>query len=136
MRGLTILCFLLALPALAALGHDIYITYQDQDYTRAMMFSDVGFLWVEYWPEGYKWAQDNIDQEYWDGFLTPLLEQTTVIVAAAPAVLVYILLLFLKLFNLPPFSDGTKTFGKYGKKGAFSFSGGDKSKGKFRYKRK
>lgn len=136
MRGLSVLCFLLALPALAALGHDIYITYQDQDFTKTMMFSDVGFLWTRYGPESYKWAQDNLGKETWDGFLTPLLEQTTVIVAVIPALLVYTLLLLLKLLNFPPFSDGTKTFGHFRKKGNFSFSGTDKSQGKFRYKRK
>ena len=66
----------------------------------------------------------------------PVSEQTTVIVAAIPAVLIYTILLFLKLFNLPPFYDGTKTFGGSRKKGAFSFSGADKSQGKFKYKRK
>jgi len=136
MRGISILCFLLAVPALAALGHDIYIVYQDQDFTKAMMFSDVGFLWTEYGPESYKWAQSNLSKETWDGILTPLLEQTTVLVAAAPALLVYGILLFLKIFNMPPFSDGTKTFGGSRKRGSFSFSGGDKSQGKFKYKRK
>jgi hypothetical protein len=135
MRGIPILCFLLALPVLAALGHDIYITYQDQDFTRAMMFSDVGYLWTHYEPGSYKWAQDNIDKATWDSFLTPLLEQSTVIIAAIPAVIVYSLLLILKLLNLPPFSDGVRV-GKGHKKGNFAYSNTDKSKGRFKYNRK
>ena len=47
MRGIPILCFLLALPVLAALGHDIYITYQDQDFYMARQdVADDARSWV------------------------------------------------------------------------------------------
>ena len=135
MRGIPILCFLLALPVLAALGHDIYITYQDQDFSKPMMFSDVGYLWVHYEPDSYKWAQENVSQGTWDSFLTPFLEQTTVVMAAVPAAIVYSLLLILKLCNLPPFSDGVRV-GRGHKKGKFAYGNTDKSKGRFKYNRK
>lgn len=135
MRGIFLLCFVLLIPALAALGHDLFITYQDQDFTKPMMFSDLGYLWTHYEPGSYKWARENIDQSTWDSTLTPLLEQTSVIAAFVPAGAVYILLLILKLLNLPPFSDGVRV-GKGKKKGDFSYKNSDKSKGRFKYNRK
>ncbi len=135
MRGIQILCVLLILPVLAALGHDLYITYQEQDFTKPMMFSDVGYLWTHYSPDSYKWVQDNIGKEKWVSIVTPLLEQTSVVVSAIPAAVVYSLLLILKLLNMPPFGDGVRVK-KGHKKGDFAYSNTDKSKGRFKYNRK
>lgn len=104
MRGIAVLCFLLVLPILAVLGHDIYVTYQDQDFTKRMMFSDVGYLWTNYDPDTYEWAKKNVDQDTWDNLLTPFLEMTSVIVAAIPALVIFSLLLILRFFKLPPFA--------------------------------
>lgn len=135
MRGLSILCFLLVLPIFAVLGHDIYVTYKDQDYSKTMMFSDVGYLWTRYEPDTYKWAQNNVDQATWDNILTPVLEQTSVIIAAIPAIVVFSILIVLRLLNLPPFtSDVSVTKGH--RKGRFSFGSGESGKGRMKYKRK
>lgn len=135
MRGLSILCFLLVLPIFAVLGHDIYATYKDQDFSKTMMFSDVGYLWTRYEPDTYKWAQNNVDQETWDNILTPVLEQTSLLVAAIPAIVVFSLLLILRLFNLPPFASDVSVQ-KGHRKSRFSFGSGDRSKGPMKYKRK
>lgn len=135
MRGLSILCFLLVLPIFAALGHDIYVTYQDQDFSKTMMFSDVGYLWTNYEPDTYQWAQKNVDQDIWDKYLTPLLEQTSVLVASVPAVVGFSILLILRLFNLPPFASDV-TVKKGHQKGRFSFGSGERGKGKMKYRRK
>ena len=137
MRGIAVLCFLLVLPILAALGHDIYVTYQDQDFTKRMMFSDVGYLWTNYDPDTYEWAKKNVDQDTWDNLVTPFLEMTSVIVAAIPALVIFSLLLILRFLKLPPFAPDVKVK-KGHKKGDFSFGSGDrgKSKTKISYKRK
>lgn len=136
MRGLSVVCFLVALPFLAVLGHDVYVTYQDQDLTREMMFSNLGYLWTSYGPESYKWAQDNIDKATWDSILVPVLKVRSVLATGVPAALFYALLGILKLLNLPPFSDGTRRFGHGPKKAGFSFKSTDPEKGRFKYKRK
>lgn len=137
MRGIALLCFLLAVPFLAALGHDIYITYQNQDFTQPLKFSALGYLWVHYGPESYKWAEANIDKGTWTHIQTWLLEQRTVVVTAVPALAVYALLLVLKLLHLPPFSDGARFFsGKKSKDSDFTFSGAADKKTKLKYKRK
>lgn len=135
MRGLSILCFLLILPILGALGHDIYVTYQDQDFSKTMMFSDVGYLWTNYEPDTYKWAQKNVDQGTWDHVLTPILEQTSVVVAAVPALVTFSILILLRIFNLPPFRSDVSVKPGH-RKGRFGFGSGDKGTGKMKYKRK
>lgn len=135
MNGIFLLCFILAIPAFAALGHDIYLTYQDQDFTKTMMFSDVGYLWTTYSPESYAWAKDHIDPGTWEVFLTPFLEQTTVLIALIPAILTFIIAMLLKIFNLPPFAQSAKA-GKGPKGKNFSFGSGDRNQGQFKYKRK
>ncbi|MBI2233713.1 MAG: hypothetical protein HYU57_01680 [Micavibrio aeruginosavorus] len=137
MRGVTILCLLLAMPFLAALGHDIYITYQDQDFAQPLKLSALGYLWVHYGPESYKWAESNIDKGTWELIQTWLLEQKTVLVTAVPALVIYALFLILKLFHLPPFSDGASFFPEKKQKGSdFTFSDGQEQKKTLKYKRK
>lgn len=135
MRGFGILIFILLLPAFGALGHDIYVTYKDQDFTKTMMFSDVGYLWTNYEPDTYEWTKKNVEPATWDNIITPFLEQTSVIVAAIPALLLMSILLILRLLHLPPFADTVKVK-KGHKKGDFSFGSGENKKGKMSYKRK
>ncbi len=134
MRGYTLLLSFLILPVLGALGHDIYITYKDQNFDKPMMFSDVGYLWTHYSPETYDLAHQSLAHDTWLNIITPLLEQMTVVVSAVPFVLSAIILLILKLLRLPPFSDGARV-GSFKKKG-FGFGSGDKKQGKFKYNRK
>lgn len=134
MRGIQFLCFVLAIPALAALGHDIYLTYQDQDFTRTMMFSNLSYLWTHYSPDTYIWTMKNADPELWKNIIVPVLRCYTIIAAAAPAICVYTLLILLKVFNLPPFRDVSVRGGH--KKGSFGFKSSDPVKSQFKYKRK
>lgn len=57
MRGITFILFLLLLPVMGALGHDAYLSYKDQDFSKPMMFSDFGYLWSNYEPETFRWMQ-------------------------------------------------------------------------------
>lgn len=134
MRGYTFLLLFLALPVLGALGHDVYITYQDQDFTKEMMFSDVGYLWTHYHPESYNWAHRNFSPENWQYLVAFVLEQKTILVAAVPLLLAAAILAVLRLLGLPPFRDAGSMV-NFKKKG-FGFGSGDKKQGRFKYKRK
>ena len=134
MRGIGLLCFVLSLPAFAALGHDLYVTYQDQDFLKPMMFSNIGYIWTHYSPETYIWAMKNISPDIWTGFVAPFLRFYTVLAAAAPAVLVFVVAGTLKIFNLPPFRE--ISVGRGFKKGQFGFKNADPSKSRIKYKRK
>ena len=136
MRGYTLLLTFLILPVLGALGHDIYITYQDQDFNKPMMFSDVGYLWTHYHPESYNWARSNFSPESWSYLVTFILEQKTMLVAGIPFAIAGIILLVLKLLGLPPFSGGGLMGGRFKKKGGFNFGSGDKKQGRMKYNRK
>lgn len=104
MNGIRILCVLLLLPALAALGHDAWRYYEEPEF--GFQLSDVGYLLNEYAPDYLKILYDGTDPESWEQYVLPLLEQTTAIVAATPAILTYIALVVLWLFGLWPFADG------------------------------
>ncbi|MDB5490990.1 MAG: hypothetical protein JWO78_839 [Micavibrio sp.] len=134
MRGYTFLLSFLTLPVLGAIGHDIYITYKDQDFDKTMMFSDVGYLWTHYHPDSFAWARTNLEPETWQHVITPVLEQSTILVSATPLILTAAVLAALKLLGLPPFREGGK-MGRF-KKGGFGFGSGDKKQGRFKYNRK
>ena len=130
MRALSMLLFIFLLPFLGALGHDIYLSFKEQDFTKPMMFSDVGYLWTQYLPDSYKTAKDEIAPETWDAYVAPFLEQTTLVVTAIPLVLLFIAIVAIKFVN-------TSTFAPKGKGKGFAFnSGGETGKTKFHYKRK
>lgn len=134
MRGYTFLLSILALPVLAALGHDIYVTYQDQDLNKAMMFSNVGWLWTHYHAESFDTVRKSMSPENWHRLNVYVLEQKTILIAAVPFIIAAVILAVLRVLNLPPFQDAG-SMGKF-KKNGFSFGSGDKKQGRFKYKRK
>ena len=141
MRSLYLLFFLLAMPALAALGHDIYMAYTGKlpGGSNALQLSDVGWLWTTYEPESFKWARQNADPLLWKGYIDPLLEQTAAIVAAFPAVVVLTLIVLFKMIDMVPgaASAQVRMTRLRNKKGfAFSEAQGKGKGGKARYKRK
>lgn len=138
MRALSLLLFILVLPFLAALGHDLYISYgENQDYmnniaTKEMMFSDVGYLWTTYEPDSYNWVRGDLDEESWKTFVAPFLEQTTVIVTLIPPAILMVIMLLIK------FWDNLAVLVKTGgKKKSFKYNdGSNKKAARFNYKRK
>ena len=129
MRTISLILFILALPILAVIGHDLYVTYQDQDFSKAMMLSDVGYLWRNYAPGAFEWAENNIDKSTWSGLIVPVLEQTAAVVAAIPFLLTLAIAMLLKAI------EGSGSF-KGTKRKSFSFGSGENKKGRFTYKRK
>jgi hypothetical protein len=141
MRGVFLFCFLLALPVLAAAGHDIYKTYMafeegDWAFGQPLRFYEVGKLWVDYGPETYDWARENIEPERWESYVDPVLRQPALLVTALPAGISYAALIILKLLGLWPFSGSGLFKGKSKEKKGFAFGGTDKKSGPIKYKRK
>lgn len=134
MNGVKILCFLLILPALAAVGHDAWLYYHvtfEEGKDLGVQISDLGYLWVNYARESHDWALQNMDPVVWEGFIKPMLLSPAVLVLLAPALAVYALLGLLWLFGLWPFAAAGKV------KSQFSALGrGGKKGGKLQYKRK
>ena len=138
MRGVYLICILLALPFLAAIGHDIYLAVNVEELTvKEPTLSDLGWLWVNYHPPSYNWALANTDPQVWQNYVAPLLRQTAVVVTGVPAATLYAVLFVLRLFAFWPFTDATPVFGKRARlqkgKGAF---GRKTPAGRMKYKRK
>ena len=107
MRGVHLFMILVALPAIAALGHDIYLFYINhgldnipgdlersiQDKGPLSIFAALGFIWTQYDPESYKTVVESLDQETWD-MLNSLLAQKALFVGIAFAGFFYVILFF------------------------------------------
>ena len=139
MRSSTgVICFLLALPALAVLGHDVYMAFfakQPPGGSHPFQLSDLGWLWVTYEPATYKWALGQVSAATWARMIDPVLRQTALVVALAPAVLGYAVLAVMKFLGPVVFGAG-----KGGDADDLSGSGKkrvsrkDKTKAKAKYK--
>ena len=139
MRGVFFFCFLMALPALAVAGHDIYLAFNkdDLEVIQPFLFSDVGWLWVNYAPESFDWMQKNMDPAVKQAFIDPLNEQTAILAAAVPALAVYALLFVMRLFAWWPFTEEAPIIGRTKiKKGDYTFQTMEARKKKFKYRRK
>jgi hypothetical protein len=101
MRVLMVLCFLFTLPLLAAIGHDVYYAYQQNPAAiiQAFQFSDLGWLWLTYAGDSYHSVRDMIDPGLWKKFIGPVLEQKSIVVAAVPALICYVLFFTFKIFK-------------------------------------
>ena len=143
MRNFILIGFILALPALSVLGHDVYRAYNNTALQGAdrFAFSDVGWLWIHYSPDSYDWAHNTFDADMWNDIIDPVLQQHAFYVAAVPFALFLAIVFFMKLFGLGSFEGRGffQLFGRTGKskmkKGDFSFSGAGAKK-KAKYKRK
>lgn len=137
MRGVILLCFFLALPPLAVLGHDLYMAYGEEiDLTQPFKQSDLGWLWVTYQPETYNWARGQASPETWEEYVSPVLRQKALTVTAAPALAVYPLLVVLRIIGLWPFSGSGLLARGRKVKSDFVLPGDDKKQGPYKYKRK
>ncbi len=139
MRDLYILAFILALPALAVLGHDVYIAYNNTNLEVADRFylSDLGWLWVNYSPDSYDWVVRSTDAVIWNSIVDPLLQKSALYVLGAPFAAFFIITVFMKIFGLGPFEGNGLSFSSLSvrKKGKFSFDDNNDKK-RSKYKRK
>lgn len=93
--------FLLCLPAIAALGFDIWLAYgENMDFSKPLELSAVGWLWVKYAEDNYNVIRDSIDPATWASFIKPVLSQKLVTVALLPVYIAVPVMLVMKTFGL------------------------------------
>lgn len=105
MNAIKLLCFFLALPALACLAHDGYLYYLNTESGKNLpfQFSDLGWLWVAYSPESFAAAREWIDPGVWS-WINLALEQTGAFLFGGIAALVYAALGLCWLLGVWPFA--------------------------------
>lgn len=123
MRPIHFLLFLVTLPLLMAIGHDIYMYTQHQD--KGLMLSALGYIWTTYHPESYKWTNENVDAGTWE-IINMVLAQKTILLGGAFAAVMYALIWLVSL----PFGEK-----KAKKSDRIDFLNKDK-KGAYKYGRK
>lgn len=120
MRGMTLLLIAL-LPALAALGHDLYLFYdnygidniqgdaqqQVEDKGAFSFFASLGFIWTRYSPETYKMAAENMNEQSW-ALLSRFLTHKAVAVALALAGFIMMMAFLLRLLGVGGEGGGSK----------------------------
>lgn len=75
-----IFLFIMFLPLLAAVGHDLWLFYENQD--RGFMMTSLGFLWTNYHEESFTQAVEMMDKDVWQ-YVNMLLAQKAIIVTAS-----------------------------------------------------
>ena len=116
MRGVHLFMLIVLIPALLALGHDIYLftensnmdalqtTLNENPEQVKTFFADLGFVWTEYSPETYKQAVDVMDPKDW-AIINKILSYKAVFVGLVFAGFFYVLLFLLKILKAGPFRD-------------------------------
>jgi hypothetical protein len=95
------LFLLLCLPAIAALGFDLWLAYgENMDFSKPLELSAVGWLWVKYAEDNYNMIRDSIDPATWASFIKPVLSQKLVTVALLPVYIAVPVMLVMKTFGL------------------------------------
>jgi len=141
MRGTFFLGFLLTLPPLAALGHDLYLAYwqkEEIDITEPFHLSDVGWLWEKYSSDTLRIAKAGFDPSTWQDFVLPVLKTDAVIAAGIPALIFFATIFTLKAMRSGAFAlkMGTGGGGHRPKKSSDFGHGGDRKAAPVKYKRK
>lgn len=142
MRVPIILIIVLLIPAFVALGHDIYLFYTNEAQSGMLnldlikekfKFSALGFIWTNYYPDGYKTVASGLDSETWK-IVDQFLGFKAFFAGLSFAGAIVGLMIFFALFGLGPMaSDGGRIYG--GKEKTPPKIGGKKS-GSMDYKRK
>lgn len=143
MRGLPFI-FILLIPALVALGHDMYLFYENYVvpkgfttdlFLKEFKFSAFGFIWTTYDAEGYKNFVASVDPETWAS-IDYLLTYKAFYAGLGFAGILTAVFLVLAFFGIGPLAteDG-RIYASDKKKDDISFRSGQGSK-KMIYKRK
>ena len=140
MRGTFLLGFLLTLPPLAALGHDLYLAYgqtDEIDITQPFHLSDVGWLRQKYSADTLRIAKSGFDPSTWQDYVLPILKTDAVIAAGIPAAIFFITVLTLKVMRSGAFAIKMGAGGGHrAKKGGDFGHGAERKAAPMKYKRK
>ncbi len=130
MRGVHLFLFVAALPALAALGHDLYLFYNNQD--MGFQLAALGFIWTKYDPDSYKWVVEQTEPlGYWP-YINWVLAQKAVFVGLAIAGFFFVIAGLLKMLGV----GGETEIRNFSGNRRVDEMLGKKQGGGFKYKRK
>jgi hypothetical protein len=138
---------IVALPALAAIGHDVYLFYQaygfdtvQQDLNRAVeekgiwsLFASLGFIWTRYAPESYAWVVENNDEGTWS-LINAILAYKAALAGAVLAGFFYAMAGLVKITRAVVAGSGRSSSFAAGGRKADEILG--RKSGGFKYKRK
>lgn len=142
--------FLLFLPFLAAVGHDLYASYYAPEEQRARIealeidptvyqMSDFGYLFTAYTPEFYENTRTAVGEDSWKNWVDPILKLYTIVVALIPLGLFVVWLLISRIFDIWPFSEPVAKAARAGAKQKDRLEQLNKREGKggqFKFKRR
>ncbi len=124
-----LLIFVLLIPALAALGYDAYVFYENQE--EGFKLSDLGWLWTTYHMESHDYAYQEIGEESWRKYVVPILSLPCVVAALIFAAIILMIVLLIQGLS----SLGSGKVSGHKKKGGLGRERSGSQK-KFSYKRK
>lgn len=113
--GVKVWIFLLLLPFLAAIGHDLYASYYAAEEERtklveyydidpgAFKISDAGYLLVTYAPDAYNTLRESVGPERWMKWVDPILRLYSFVVALIPLAVFLTWLLISRILDIWPF---------------------------------
>lgn len=107
--------FILLIPFLLSMGHDLYLNYVSNSprakqikslraAPNALIVSDAGWIWQEYSPKTMQTAKDLIGPDIWESNIDPLLEKPTSSLTILPFVPGVIFILITFILRVWPFS--------------------------------
>ncbi len=107
--------FILLIPFLLSLGHDLYLNYVSNSpraeqikslrvAPNALIVSDAGWIWQEYSPNSMQMTKDMIGEDVWGQNIDPLLTKPTMSLTIIPFVVGVIALLITFILGVWPFS--------------------------------
>lgn len=109
------LLFILALPLLAAIVHDVYINYfsDDKKIQEArnlrvnpddFLVSDTGWVWQYYHADSLIMLRESMDAEQWSKSVNPILKTPTMIIGMVPLGVGCVYLIIAFILGIWPFS--------------------------------
>lgn len=115
--------FILLLPFLAALGHDVYYSYLSDDDKikkverlqidpKEFLPSDLGWLWHEHSPGTMQTARDSIEEDVWNKKINPVLQYPSMVIALMPFLIGVIFCIFSRILGVWPFSENMGSLSK------------------------
>lgn len=137
--------FILLIPFLMALAHDVHLNYMStpekmREFKSMRINPDefqataLGWVWTQYSPGTYGMVRDTTAEEMWRGYIVPILKIDTIIVSIVPFALGVIITLLLWLFGVGPFKHLNR-FKSFKAKKEYSVYANEKAK-KTKYGRK
>lgn len=113
--GIRNFIFILILPFLAAVGHDVYFNYfADSEKARQIknlqvnpeefLVSDLGWIWQNYSPNTMQTARNMVEPDIWATQVDPILQLPSMVVGIIPFFLGCVFLLFAFILGVWPFS--------------------------------